>query len=271
MLALLNNPWIIGIGGGIFSGLVVTLISRFVLSKRENREYLQKLHSANREILYAIRPGISEGQLPIPAVVDALRKSTARKYSVNSEDIWSVSELTDELIKEVMDSSFISSSSKHDFCSKLSELSESADKKTNTSAEKLEPTQITTAAQRIYLLESRSRMITIASTMMGIMAGTMSLAFLLLEYSKPKLLDLPTEDLRTLIPALASVAVALAALLLTFLLREVKEIRRRSNWASFGNPYSAGQFFRLVRKKDGANQVHVPLRNAKEKQADPKK
>ncbi len=46
MLAFLNNPWLIGIGGGIFSGFVVTYTSRAILSRRDRREYNQKVLSA---------------------------------------------------------------------------------------------------------------------------------------------------------------------------------------------------------------------------------
>ena len=34
LLDWLNNPWIVGIGGGTLSGLLVTFVSRKVLSRR---------------------------------------------------------------------------------------------------------------------------------------------------------------------------------------------------------------------------------------------
>jgi len=49
MWQFLNNPWTIGIGGGVFSGLLVTLITRYLFSRKENREYLQKIVTANHE------------------------------------------------------------------------------------------------------------------------------------------------------------------------------------------------------------------------------
>lgn len=57
---ILNNAWVVGIGGGILSGLIVTVITRYLFSKKENSEYMQKVSSVNREIIYALRPGISE-------------------------------------------------------------------------------------------------------------------------------------------------------------------------------------------------------------------
>lgn len=121
-MEILSNPWVVGIGGGILSGLIVAIITRKIFSKRDNREYLQKVLGANREVLYAIRPGISEGLIPSKEVVDHLIKATARKYSVEPTSMLDISSIASELIKEVMDSSFISAQTKQDFCEKLSAL-----------------------------------------------------------------------------------------------------------------------------------------------------
>src|SRR5207248_6132388 len=115
----LNNPWVIGIGGGILSGILVTLVSRFLFEKRDNKEYAQKVAGVNREILYAIRPSIPEGALPSLDVVESLISSTARRYGVDRKDVYGPTAIADELIKEVMDSSFISSKIKAEFCNSI--------------------------------------------------------------------------------------------------------------------------------------------------------
>ena len=63
-MVFFSNPWVIGIGGGVLSGLLVTLITRYLFSKRERREYLQKVATANNEIIYTIRPAIAEKTIP---------------------------------------------------------------------------------------------------------------------------------------------------------------------------------------------------------------
>ena len=60
MEALLNNGWVVGIGGGILSGLIVAWLTRTLFSKKDQKELAINISSANREILYAIRPEISE-------------------------------------------------------------------------------------------------------------------------------------------------------------------------------------------------------------------
>ena len=121
---LFNNPWVVGIAGGILSGLVVAWITRKIFSKRDNREYFQKVHAANQEVLYAIRPGISEEKIPTIEVIKHLISATARKYSIESSSMLTLSEISSELIKEVMDSSFISAQTKQDFCERLSALTD---------------------------------------------------------------------------------------------------------------------------------------------------
>lgn len=116
---MLSNPWFVGIGGGILSGFIVAFISRFIFSRRDSREYAQKVSQANHEVLYAVRPGISEGVIPTNTVLERLVDATSRKYSIDKSDMHDLDEISSELIKEVMDSSFISASAKQDFCDKL--------------------------------------------------------------------------------------------------------------------------------------------------------
>jgi len=83
----LNNPWVVGIGGSVLGGLLVTVVSRALLSRRDRREYVQRLLSANREVIYAIRPGISEEHIADRRVVELLISATARKYTVDKADL----------------------------------------------------------------------------------------------------------------------------------------------------------------------------------------
>ncbi|TOK32103.1 hypothetical protein CGI21_25115, partial [Vibrio parahaemolyticus] len=115
-LDFLSNEWVIGIGGGVLSGLIVTLLTRYIFTKRDNREYYRKLDLVNKEVLYALRPGISEGAMPNESVLESLIVATSRKYKVNSKDVFQPKQIAEELIKEIMDSSFISFDTKSQFC-----------------------------------------------------------------------------------------------------------------------------------------------------------
>ena len=121
-MEILNNSWVVGIGGGILSGLIVTLITRYLFSKKDNKEYAQKISSVNREIVYALRPGISDGHIPDIEVLNSLVNATARKYKVERKDVYQANQIAEELIKEIMDSSFISSETKKTYCNTLAHL-----------------------------------------------------------------------------------------------------------------------------------------------------
>lgn len=166
---IFSNPWFIGISGGILSGLIVTSITRFLFSRKDNREYSQKVITANQEILYAIRPGISEGIIPNKQILGALISATAIKYSVAKENLYTIDIFADTLIKEVMDSSFIAASQKEEFCKKLSQL-----RLTSDQPQKNIQTTVSTE-----LSSYRSKMIALTSIMMGFMTATITLFLLL--------------------------------------------------------------------------------------------
>jgi hypothetical protein len=119
---MLENPWVVGVAGGVLSGLIVTVITRYLFSKKDNREYAQKIEAVNREVLYALRPGISEGHIPTKDILDSLVNATARRYRVSREDVYRPKQIAEELIKEIMDSSFISSETKKSYCETLTHL-----------------------------------------------------------------------------------------------------------------------------------------------------
>lgn len=132
MIDILNNAWVVGIGGGVLSGLFVAFVSRYIFSKRDNREYTQKVEAANREVIYALRPGISDGKIPTEDILDALLNATSRRYRVSKEDIFKPKQLAEELIKEIMDSSFITSDTKQKYCEALAHLIVSSNEDSST-------------------------------------------------------------------------------------------------------------------------------------------
>lgn len=170
-MSFLNNPWVVGIGGGILSGIIVTFISRFLLSRRDAREYAQKVSGANREIIYAVRPGVSEGMVPSRAMLVAIVEATARKFGVDKKDMLRPHEVAQELIKEVMDSSFISAKTKQDYCDSLAELSVPE----SEADAGLQPATRTVSLERRDLERYRARMVTSLSAAMGIMVAFMTL------------------------------------------------------------------------------------------------
>lgn len=118
MLDLLNNPWVTWIG----SWLIVFLVTRYIFSRWQNKEYLQKVQAANNEILYLLRPLIAQKQIPDKEIMDSLLDSVQRKFKVNKKDILSLNIIVDELTREVLENSFLDHNQKIDFCNKIKEF-----------------------------------------------------------------------------------------------------------------------------------------------------
>lgn len=121
-MEIINNPWITGIIGGIISGLIVYFITSRILSRKQNKEYSQKITTANNELLYIMRPLVVQKQIPSKEIMKSLIGSTARKHEVNKGDLLGIIPLADDLIREVMDNAFLESKQKIEFCDKINDL-----------------------------------------------------------------------------------------------------------------------------------------------------
>jgi len=193
----LNNPWVIGIGGGILSGLGVTVVSRILFSRRDREEYLHKLQSANQEIVYALRPGIPEGHLPDRQLVESLVNATARKYLVDKNDMHGPIQIGEELAKEIMDSSFISAKTKQVYSKQLACLFRDSTTPSNddgqVAGERLRP--------RSVFAGDRSALIKTVSVLLGAATAVMTMVLVYLDES-----DAFTLEFAPFVPPLVAIA-----------------------------------------------------------------
>ncbi len=162
---IFNNPWITGIGGGTISGLIVYFVTERLLSKKQNREYTQKIMTANNELLYTMRPLIVQKEIPSNIIINSIIESTARKYQVNKNDLLDVVLLTNDLIREVMENAFLDSKQKMEFCNKINELK----------SETLSTKEVIQTYQRIVYQKDRISS-EYVSTLLAVTATTMVFA-----------------------------------------------------------------------------------------------
>jgi hypothetical protein len=148
--------------------IFVWLISSRILKRREKREYLQKIETVNKEVLYALRSGIPEKHFPSDEIITSLINSTSRRYKVDIKDVHKPIELVEELIKEIMDSSFISIVTKREYCDIL---------ENNFSLIQKEKDEIIEMNEQAYRLNSKYRAATQLSASLGIMVGVLIMAF----------------------------------------------------------------------------------------------
>lgn len=223
-MQILNNPWFIGIGGGILSGFVVTVITRYLFSRRDNREYAQKVVTANQEIIYAVRPGISEGVIPDVNVLNSLIRATSGKYRVDAKDLYLPRDIADVLTKEVMDTSFLSASTKAEFCEKLTNLQEPSDQIQMVSTET--PSRGKTVSE---LSEYRKRMVQMMSVMLGFVAATMTAAISFLSEFKNIKTDVFSKDFTILMPTILTLVVAVMATYSVLLIRTLERKKKKTS------------------------------------------
>jgi len=211
--SIFTNPWIIGIGGGTVSGLVVFVITRVIFGRRENREYHQKVLAANRELLHGLRPTVAENQIPERNVIEAMHASTARRFGVMCKDMASIDELVEDLTMEVMESSFISSQVKAEFCQKISSLLERP-----AELEKANMPYEFHSLSRLRA-EQRGKLVTMVSATVAVMVGmTTALIPLLSKLTD----DVPREmSLYVLILAIPAMSAVMMAYLMVFMKRFV--------------------------------------------------
>ena len=131
------NPWVVGIGTGAISGLSVNIISRLILTRKDNKEFKQRTSSANNEIIYSLRSAVAEASMPNEEIIESIARATAQKYEVKRDSLMSLTEITDALIKEVMDSNFLSQDQKDKYTTKIVSVITKASKKRSQTHERI--------------------------------------------------------------------------------------------------------------------------------------
>lgn len=207
---IFTNPWITGIGGGIISSLIVFFVTRFFFTKKENREYLQKIETANNEILYSIRPLIIDKKVPSKEILQSIKSSISKKYGVQLKDLYSEHSLINDLIYEIMGNSFLTPEQKTDFC---------------TFVQNIFQEEIREQPEIIYLKSRDS----ISSKYTSILLATISfmmvtVATLIMAKGKDKIIS-ETENF-TMMLALATL-VPVTAAMVSYLLIMMKRMRQR--------------------------------------------
>ena len=235
-----NNPWVVGIGGSILSGILISFISRKFFSRKDRREYDQKFQSANREIIYALRSGIAEGHVPDRRTVQFLINATARKYAVDESDLYDPTQIGEELTKEIMDSSFISANTKQEYCKQLDSLSPSpplqvreepveyrAGKPSPPLQVREEPVDYRAEKPRPDLAEYRSRMVWTMSMMIGVMTAIMTMAVVFFNFPKGDTIDLKFGSIQLLLPTIVAFITLLTMGMLMLFRDEYQRLARR--------------------------------------------
>lgn len=121
MFAFLQNQWVVGIGGGIVSGIIVYLITKWIFQRKDNSKYLEQINTANMDIIRTLKPYVAEKGLPEKEIIDAIILSTARKYKVKNDELYSIRIICEELIREIIENVYVSTDKKKEYSIQLKE------------------------------------------------------------------------------------------------------------------------------------------------------
>ena len=117
-----NNQWVINIGTGLVVYIVTNIISRIILNKAANKEKQKQIENANKEIIRILKPYVVENNILNKNVINAVIKSISRKFYIPSEDLFSDKEICEELIREILESSYVNNDKKFDYINYLSNI-----------------------------------------------------------------------------------------------------------------------------------------------------
>ncbi|MES1040624.1 hypothetical protein [Peribacillus simplex] len=115
LIAFIKNSWTVS----IITGLVVYWMTKWWEKVRSKKQYFEAVTLASKEVFNTIKFCIPEETLPNIHILKALHSSTAKKYNVKSEDMDTLNIILYDLIKEIMDSNFLSYDNKIIYCNKL--------------------------------------------------------------------------------------------------------------------------------------------------------
>lgn len=104
---MIDNPWVVGILGGIPSGIIVWSITSLFSYFINRKHYYTKLRKINIEITNLLIMSVSEEKIPHYKIIESILESTARMNNLKIKDIKTVEQTYNDLIRAVYETNFI--------------------------------------------------------------------------------------------------------------------------------------------------------------------
>lgn len=108
----LANDWTIAIVSAIISGVILLPIAVYVTNWIDKSKKKSSASRVNREVISILRNIVSEGGVVSLKTTTILIQSISRKYGVNNKFVRSPEQMIQDLLTDVLESSYISMGSK---------------------------------------------------------------------------------------------------------------------------------------------------------------
>lgn len=115
IIGFINNSWVIS----IVTGILVYLLTNWFNKIKDNKEYRRNINQVTSDVVIMLQEFIVENRLPDKDVLISYYTATCDKYGVNLKDADSLIEILDFLTKEILDSKFLNSKNKLEYCNSI--------------------------------------------------------------------------------------------------------------------------------------------------------
>lgn len=122
---IFNNQWVMNIGTGLILYIITTIISKIILNKATNKERQRQIDNANKEIIRILKPYVVNKNILNKMIITSIISSVARKYNLSVNEILDVKSICEELIREILESSYVDNEKKSEYAVYLNDIIES--------------------------------------------------------------------------------------------------------------------------------------------------
>lgn len=113
--------------------------------------------------------------MPEKEIIDAIILSTARKYKVKSEELYSIRVVCEELIREIVENVYVSSDKKQEYTQQLKEYLHNLNNERDKSLLITEIEKEIKNNSKINKVEYRNKIVSTLSIMFSILAATLTM------------------------------------------------------------------------------------------------
>lgn len=228
IINILTNSWVVGIGGGVISGIVVYPITAKFFNRKENTRYLEQINNANIDIIRSLKPYIAEKGLPEKEIIDAIILSTARKYKVKSEELYSIRVVCEELIREIVENVYVSSDKKQEYTQQLKDYLHNLNIERDKTLLVTEIEKEITNSTQINKIEYKNKVISTLSVMFSLLATILTM-FITWFVDASRFPSSPTYEIEIIVIVSAVTIFTLMLSLVFAILLKLKEKTKKTN------------------------------------------
>lgn len=236
MWFIMENPWTISVGAGIISGVIVFFIvlcmAKLLFQRKDDVKHLELIATANSEVIRTLKPYIAEQGLPEKEIIDAIILSIARKYKINCEELYSIRIICEELVREIVENVYVSSSRKQEYVSHLKDYLVDLDTTRDKSLLVTEIERERRSIENADRVHYRRRLSTVISVMTSMFAFVLTALVFFVNGAFPAFLDLLPINVAPInaapiIIAVISIATIVVSVLLMSGQRIAENLRNR--------------------------------------------